>query len=150
VPVEGLTLYLSGALMDGKYKNLNETSAAFASTELYGVQPDTPQTPDYTIDVGFDFSHDMPGDLFGDFAIGADYYKIDDYITAATNDFHNSGWDIWNAYVSQELGEGFTLKLSGKNLGDDFIVTSGSRALGGFIVMPPREVLLSVTYKYGK
>ena len=149
VPIDGLTLFLNGALMDGKYKNLNENSAAFASTELYGVQPETPQTPDYTVSVGADYTFDMPGDLFGDFAIGADYYKIDNYITSATNDFNNSGWDIWNAYISQDFGDGFTLKLSGKNMADDFIVTSGSRGLGGFIVLPPREVLLSITYKYG-
>ena len=149
VPVDGLDVYLNGSLMHGKYKNLNPDSAAAAAPALYGVQPDTPQTPDYTVSVGFDYTHDMPGEMFGDFSFGANYYKIDDYITAATNDFRNSGWDIWNAFVSQDVGKNWQLKLSGNNLADDFIVTSGSRGLGGFVVLPPREVMFSATYRYG-
>jgi len=36
--------------------------------------------------------------------------------------------------------------LTGKNLGDKANVTSGSRGLGGFIYLPPREYLFTVTY----
>ena len=149
VPVDGLNLYLNGSLMHGKYKNLNPDSAAAAASVLYGVEADTPQTPDYTVSVGFDYTHDLPGEMFGDLTFGANYYTIDDYITAATNDFKNSGWDIWNAFVSMELGKNWQVRLAGNNLSDDFIVTSGSRGLGGFIALPPREVLLSVMYNYG-
>ncbi len=149
VPIDGLNLFLNGALMDGEYDNLNLNSAAGAALALFGVEPETPQTPDYTVSVGFDYSVEIPGDLFGDFSFGADYYKIDDYITAATNDFNNSGWDIWNAFIATDVGENWQVKLTGKNLADDFIVTSGSRGLGGIIVLPPREILFTVTYRYG-
>ena len=150
VPFDGLNVFLSGALMDGKYTDLNPNSAAAAARTLYGVEPGTPQTPDYTISVGFDYTFDFWGEAIGDVSIGADYYEIDEYITAATNDFKNSGWDIWNAFISADIGNNLELKLTGKNLGDDFIVTAGSRALGGFISLPPREVMLSLTYRYGE
>jgi iron complex outermembrane receptor protein len=150
VPFDGLNLFLAGALMDGEYKNLNPNSAAGAADDLFGVEAKTPQTPDYTVSIGFDYTFDLPGELFGDLSFGADYYEIDEYITSATNDQLNSGWDIWNAFVSADFAENWELKLTGKNLADDFIVTSGSRALGGFIVLPPREILLTLTYRYGE
>jgi iron complex outermembrane receptor protein len=150
VPVDRLNLFVNGSLMHGSYSNLNENSAAGAADDIYGVHARTPQTPAYTVSAGFDYTLDMPGDRFGDFSFGADYYEIDDYITAATNDFYNSGWNVWNAFISQEIGEHWRVKLAGKNLADDFIVTSGSRGLGGFVVLPPREVLLTVTYRYGE
>ncbi len=149
VPIDGLNVFLNGALMNGEYKNLNPNSAAAAARILFNTEPDTPQTPDYTISIGFDYTLEMPGDVFGELTFGADYYDVDDYITAATNDFKNSGWDIWNAFVAVGIRENWELKLAGKNLGDDFIITSGSRGLGGFIALPPREILLTLTYRYG-
>jgi iron complex outermembrane recepter protein len=150
VPFDGLNIFLSGALMSGEYTSLNPESAAAAATFLYGVEADTPQTPDYTISVGFDYTFDFWGEAIGDVSIGADYYEIDEYITAATNDFKSSGWDIWNAFISADIGKNLELKLTGKNLADDFIITAGSRGLGGFISLPPREVMLSLTYRYGE
>ena len=97
--------------------------------------------------VGFDYTFEMPGNLIGDTSFGLDYYKMDDYLTAATNDFHNSGWDIVNGFVAMNLGESWELRLTGKNLSDDVIVTSGSRGLGGFVWLPPREFLFQVTYR---
>jgi iron complex outermembrane receptor protein len=143
VPVNGLNIYVSGSLMDGEYKNLNPLSAAAAATELYGVEAQTPQTPDYTISVGADYTFPVADGL----TIGADYYKTDDYITAATNDFRNDGWDIWNAFIALNVNENWEVKLTGKNLSDDFIITAGSRGLGGFIALPPREFLFSVNYR---
>ena len=150
VPIDGLNLFMSGAWLDGKYKNLKPGSAADNALEDYGVEAQTPQTPDYQVSIGFDYTFDFPGELIGDFSFGADYYEIDDYVTAATNDFYNSGWDIWNAFVSAEIGDNWEAKLTGKNLADDFIITSGSRGLGGFIALYPREYLFTLTYRYGK
>ena len=79
---------------------------------------------------------------------GTDYYKTDDYYTAATNEFYNSGWDIWNAYISAQFFDNWEARLEGKNLADDFIVVSGSRALGGYVSLPPREYLFTVSYRY--
>jgi iron complex outermembrane receptor protein len=143
VPVENLNIFIAGSLMDGEYDNLDPLSAAFAATALYGVEPQTPQTPDYTISIGADYTFPVLDGL----TIGADYYKTDDYITAATNDFRNDGWDIWNAFISLDINENTELKVTGKNLADDFIITAGSRGLGGFISLPPREILFSVIFR---
>ncbi len=134
--------------MDGEYKNLNQNSAAFAAIDTFGVTPVPPQVPDYSVTVGFDFTFEMPGDFFGDTSFGLDYFEIDEYVTAATNDFRNSGWDIWNGFVGIKFADNkWEARLSGKNLADDTIITSGSRALGGFIYLPPREILFQVFYR---
>jgi iron complex outermembrane receptor protein len=146
VPVDGLNLFLTGALMDGKYTRLEPTSSAAAAPVIYGVEPQTPQTPDYSFDIGFDYTFGFSGNVVRDISFGADYYEIDDYITAATNDFLNSGWDQWNAFVGLSITDNWHVQLTGKNLGDKANVTSGSRALGGFIYLPPREFLFSFTY----
>lgn len=147
VPIPGLTLFMSGALLSGDYKDLQPDSQAAQAPVVWGVQPDTPQTPDYAISVGFNYTFDFPVDFIGDVAFGADYYEIDDYITASTNDFNNSGWDVWNAFISVDVAENWQVKLTGKNLDDSTNVTSGSLALGGYVLLPPREWLLSVSYR---
>ena len=75
-----------------------------------------------------------------------DYYEIDNYITAATNDFYNDGWDQVNAYISVDFLESLNLRFTGKNITDEANITSGSRGLGGFIFMPPEMYLLELTY----
>ena len=148
VPIDGLKVFVSGSLMDGKYTRLNAASAAAASIPQLGLDwPDTPQTPDYAISIGFDYTFDLPTDGLGDFTIGLDYYEIDDYVTAATNDFHNSGWDQLNGFISVDVGDHWELRLTGRNLGDDINITSGSRGLGGFSLLPPREVMFTASYR---
>ena len=129
MPVDGLNLFLNGSFMDGKYTRLEPTSSAAAARVIYGVEPTTPQTPDYMVNIGFDYTFDFPTDVLGDFSFGFDYYEIDNYITAATNDFFNSGWDQWNGFVSLDIAENWKLQVTGKNLGDDVNHTSGSRGL---------------------
>ena len=147
VPVDGLNLFLNGSFMDGEYTRLNPDSSAAAARVIYGVEPTTPQTPDYMVNIGFDYTFDFPTDVLGDFSFGFDYYEIDNYITAATNDFFNSGWDQWNGFVSLDIAENWQLQFTGKNLGDDVNHTSGSSGLGGGIYLPPREFLFTVTYR---
>ena len=147
LPLDGLNLFASGSLMDGEYKNLNPNSAAAKAPAAYGVQPQTPQTPDYAINVGFDYTYDFGQRFVRDLSFGMDYYEIDEYVTAATNDFLNKGWDQLNGYISLGVGDNWTLKLTGKNITDEDNVTSGSRGLGGFIVMAPVEYLFTVTYE---
>jgi len=149
-PLDGLNLFLTGSLLDGEYTFLAPGSAPANSIADFGVDtPRTPQTPDYSINIGFDYGFEVPGDLFGYLSFGADLYKIDNYVTAATNEFRNSGWEQWNAYVAVDLGESWSVRLAGKNLADEFIITSGSRGLGGLVSLPPREVLFTVDYRYG-
>jgi iron complex outermembrane receptor protein len=148
VPVEGLNLFFSGtAFTDGEFKNTREGSAADQAQFLYGVPATTPQTPDYSFNIGFDYSFDFRKKYLGAVTFGMDYYEIDDYVTAATNEFHNTGWDQLNGFISADLGDNFQLKLSGTNLSDNDNLTSGSRALGGFIFLPEPLYLLELTYR---
>jgi iron complex outermembrane receptor protein len=145
-PLEGLNLFLTGALMDGKYTRLEPGSAGANAPADFGVQAQTPQTPDYSFDIGFDYTYTFAANAIDDISFGADYYKIDEYITAATNDFLNTGWDNINAFVGLNITDNWRVQVTGKNLADKTNVTSGSRGLGGFIYLPPREYLLTVTY----
>ncbi|MCZ6853992.1 MAG: TonB-dependent receptor, partial [Gammaproteobacteria bacterium] len=148
VPVSGLNLFLTGTFFgDAEYKNLDPLSAAAQAPALFGVQPQVPQVPDYAFAIGFDYTFALPGQFFGDFSFGFDYYTIDDYVTAAGNEFQNSGWDQWNGFISMGIGERWELRVNGKNLGDETNVTSGSRGLGGLIFNPPREYLFTATYR---
>ncbi len=133
--------------MDGEFTRLDPESSAAAAPVIYGVEPQTPQTPDYMVNIGFDYTFDFPTDVLGDFSFGFDYYEIDDYVTASTNDFHNSGWDQWNGFVSLDIAENWQLQVTGKNLGDEVNHTSGSRLLGGFVYLYPEEYLFTVTYR---
>lgn len=78
---------------------------------------------------------------------GADWYRTDDYITAASNDFIVKAYDRFNGYVGLEVGENWDMRISARNLNDSTQVYVGSRGLGGFLVLPPREVMFSVAYK---
>jgi iron complex outermembrane receptor protein len=147
LPLDGLNLFASGSLMDGEYTRLNEDSDAFKSTFNFGVQPETPQTPDYAINLGFAYTYDFNQQWLSELSFGLDYYEIDEYITSASNEFRNSGWDQLNGFISLGLGDNWSLKLTGKNLTDEDNITSGSRGLGGFIVMAPVEYLFTVTYE---
>jgi iron complex outermembrane receptor protein len=147
IPFDGLSLFLNGALQDGKYDTLNPTSAPAQAPALYGVQPTPPQVPDYTFTIGFDWGIDL-GFMGGSrFKLGADYYQTDDFITAATNDFLAKGYDRTSAYTGLEIGNHWELRFDVRNLTDEETIASGSRGLGGFIVLPPREYMFSVQYR---
>lgn len=148
VPVDGLNLFLTGtAFTDGKFKNLRVGSAAETAEFLFGVPATTPQTPDFSYNVGFDYTYDFGKQYLSSVSFGMDYYEIDEYITAATNEFLNTGWDQLNGFISADITENWQVKLTGKNLTDEDNVTSGSRGLGGFILTAPVEYMLTVRYQ---
>jgi iron complex outermembrane receptor protein len=144
VPTNELSFFLGGATADGEFKNLNPTAAPALAPEAYGVQPGTPQTPDLTLTVGVDYSSETS---FGTLGFGLDYYMTDDYITSATNDFIVSSYHRLNGYIALGFRDNWELRFSGKNLQDNADVTSGSRGLGGWIYLPPREFLVSLNYR---
>ena len=147
VPTDGLNLFFSGSFLDGEYKNIDPGSAAGQAPALFNIpEAQTPQTPDYAINIGFDYTIDFSGRV-NSLSFGLDYYEIDDYITAATNDFHNSGWDMTNGFIKLNIADNWELKLTCKNITDERIITSGSRGLGGFVYLYPEEYLFSVTYR---
>ncbi len=144
VPTDNLSLFLSGATADGEFKNLNPTAAPALAPVSFGVQPQTPQTPDLTLSLGLDYNAETS---FGEWGFGVDYYWTDDYITAATNDFVVKAYDRLNAYAKIGFAENWEVRASVKNIQDDADVTSGSRGLGGWIYLPPREYFLSINYR---
>jgi iron complex outermembrane receptor protein len=145
LPIDGLTLFFVGAFSDGEFDTLDPTSAPAQAPVDFGVQPQTPQMPDYTYTIGFDYAADLS---FGTLSFGMDYFETDSYITAATNDFNNAGWDRLNGFVALDINDNWSVRFSGKNLSDNHDISSGSRGLGGFVVLPPREYMLSVTYSH--
>jgi len=147
IPIAGLSLFLNGALQDGEYDSLNPTSAPAQAPVLYGVEPTPPQVPDYTFTVGFDWNVDLAFLGGSRFKIGTDYFKTDDFVTAATNDFIAKGYDRTSAYTGLEIGSHWEFRFDVRNLTDEETVASGSRGLGGFILLPPREYMFSVHYR---
>lgn len=148
VPIDGLSFFLNGALQDGEYTELNATSAPAQALTLYGVEATPPQVPDYTYTVGIDWAVPVSlGSTDAKFKIGGDYFKTDDYVTAATNDFVASAYYRVSAYAGLEIGDHWEARFDVRNLTDEETIASGSRGLGGFIVLPPREYMFSVAYR---
>ncbi|MCP5327118.1 MAG: TonB-dependent receptor [Sinobacteraceae bacterium] len=152
VPTDNLTVYLNTSFLDGKYDSLNPTSAPAVAqlpqipgnNNRLGVKAEPPQLPSYTFTLGFDYS--VPTS-FGRVNFGADWYRTDDYITAATNDFVVKAYDRFNGYVGVGVGDHWDIRLNARNIADDQQVYVGSRGLGGFLMLPPREVMLTLSYK---
>jgi iron complex outermembrane receptor protein len=146
VPSDNLTIFANLALLNGDYKNIRPGSAADQAPAAFGVKATPPQLPDYTIAVGFDYGVDVAFAGGSRVVFGADLYRTDDYVTAATNDAVVKAYNRLNAFVGMDIGDEWLLRLQAKNLADDREVFVAARALGGFLVLPPREVMFTVTY----
>ena len=156
VATNNLTFFMNASFLNGKYDSLNPTSAPavaslprlapFVNNNRLGVKAEPPQLPNYTIALGFDYARP-----FGDgnmFRLGGDWYRTDDYITAATNDFVITGYDRFNAFVGVDLGDHWELRATGKNVANDKKIYVGSRGfLGGYLLLPPAEIMLTLKYK---
>ncbi|MCU0759843.1 MAG: TonB-dependent receptor [Steroidobacteraceae bacterium] len=152
IATNNLTVFLNASFLDGKYDSLNPTSAPAVAqlprvpgnNNRLGVKAEPPQLPTYTFTVGFDYS--LPTS-FGSFDIGSEWYRTDDYITSATNDFVVKAYDRFNGYIGVGIGEQWDVRLLARNIADERQVFVGSRGLGGFLLLPPRELLLTFSYK---
>jgi iron complex outermembrane receptor protein len=144
IPADGLTVFISGTfLMDGSYDSFRAGSAPANAPIIYKASAVVPQTPNYSFTAGFEYSLDT---AFGRTTFGADWFQTDDYITAATNDYKVKGYGQGNAFVAVGFGERWSARASVKNFTDEYVLQTGSRALGGFISLRPREYLFSVNY----
>jgi len=147
-PFENFNTFLVGSLLDGEYGNLVDGAAASRAEQAFGVEAQTPQTPDYAYTIGFDYSFLFENAAFEGASFGMDYYKVDNYVSAATNDALNPGFETLNAHINVDIDDNWQLSLTGKNITDEFIVVSGSLGLGGFVTLPPREYLFTVNYRH--
>jgi outer membrane receptor protein involved in Fe transport len=147
---------MNASFLNGKFTKLDPTSspavaslprlAVGVNNNRLGVKAEPPQLPNYTIALGFDYKRP-----FGDgnaFRLGADWYRTDDYITAATNDFVITGYDRFNMFVGLDLGDHWETKLAVKNVANDKKIYVGSRGfLGGYLELPPAEIMVTLKYK---
>ncbi len=138
---EGFSAFAIATFLDGKFRNLNPTTAPATALASFGVVAQTPQTADYAVTLGFDYNYDF--EIGGALAVlGLDYYHTDDYIIAATNDFRIDSYSRLNGYAALAFDERWEARLTVQNIEDDRSFITGSRGLGGFIAQPPR------TYKF--
>ncbi|MDX2222215.1 MAG: TonB-dependent receptor [Rhodospirillaceae bacterium] len=148
VPVDNLTLFANGAFSSGKFRNLAPGSAPTNAPASFGVtNPEPPQLPDATYTIGFDYGYDFAlGNRDARFLLGADIYHTDSFVTAATNDFVLDGFDRVNGFIGLSIDERWQARFSVSNLTKETTIMTGSRALGGFLTMAPREYLLTLKY----
>ena len=152
-PTDNLQIYWNAAFQHGSYKNLDPTSAPAQAINDFGVAGRVPQLPSYAFTLGFDYGVPVPlGIAEGRFRIGMDWFKTNDYVTSATNDFVASPYDRLNGFIGLDIGDNWDVRFAVKNIADSYDITSGSRAtptsgLGGFIPLPPREMMFTVNYR---
>jgi len=144
VASDNLSLFLSGATADGTFDRLDPTSAPAQAPILYGVEGQTPQTPDLAFSVGLDFSAQTSIGVLG---FGLDYYWTDEYIIGATNSWKHTGWHRMNGYISLGFKENWQLRLSGRNLENEATAPTGGIGLINQVYLPPRQYMLSLNYR---
>lgn len=148
VPATGLNLFVTASFLHGKFRDLAPGSAPASAPALYNASPETPQTPSSTVTAGFDYTKNFPiGGHTGKFHVGGDYYRSSSYIVTATNDFRVDAYGRTNAFVALGLDNHYEARLEAKNLEDARSFITGSRALGGFIALPPRTFFVTLCYK---
>lgn len=156
-PTSNLTIFSNASFGHGSYGNLDPTSAPAMAQVKWGVHPRLPLMPKYAFTLGFDYGLPIPlGSIDGKLRFGMDWFTTADYVHNATIDFVNKSYDRVNAFVGLDIGQNWDVRLAVKNLADDYYIIQGSRAttasvggpagLGGFIPLPPREVLFTVNY----
>lgn len=144
---DGFNAFATVTLLDGKFRNLDPTSAPANSLTAFGVEAQTPQTADYAFAIGFDYTYDFSlGGNDAAFKLGADMYYTDDFITSATNEVLSSAYDRINAYAELEFNQQWAARFSIANLEDDELFATGSRGLGGFVARPPQTYKFTLKY----
>jgi iron complex outermembrane receptor protein len=165
-PIRNLTMYINPAFETGRYTAVNPASSA-AYSELancpnagatsgapcnngYSVlDPKPPQLPWFSFSSGFDYKYLMPIGSLTDsgLVIGADWFKTAPYRVSSTGDFISGAYDRLNGYIGMAISTEMQLRLEAKNIQNRVTINTGSRGLGGFDVLPPREILLTLSYK---
>ena len=144
---EGFTAFAIATFLDGKFRNVDPTSAPANALADFGVEAQTPQTADYAFTLGFDYRYDFEfGGTPAAFNLGYDFYHTDDYVTAATNDFRIDAYNRMNAYVALEFNNQWEGRFEVQNIEDDRSFITGSRAFGAWIAQPPRTFKFTLSY----
>ena len=144
-PVAGLNLFANATFQSGKYRNLDPTSAPAQAVGLYG-EVFVPQLPKYSFTTGFDYTTDLPVMQGLKLKLGGDWYRTGQYSVTVNNDFLIDPFSRINAFVALNR-DPWELRLSVKNLADKAQIVSGTRDFAGYIVLPPREFMLTLSYR---
>lgn len=147
VPTDGLNLFVNATFQSGKYRNIVPGSAPADAIRDFG-KANIPQVPKYTWTVGFDYGHDFTmGETNARFKIGGDWYRTGRYAVLVGNNYYIEPYSRLNGFVGVELNDRYEFRVSGSNLADKTQFVSGDRALGGFILLPPREIMATLSFK---
>jgi outer membrane receptor protein involved in Fe transport len=106
--------------------------------------------PETTLRVGGDWRAGIFGNW--DFLVGADVNYVDDYYATINNELKVPSYTRVNGFIGIDQPDGnWSVVLRGKNLSDEENYVSGIAGAGTNIrtVLPPREYMLTATYKYG-
>lgn len=147
-PTRDLRMFANITLQDGRYTSLNPASEAAISQAAFG-SISIPQLPDYAISAGFTWGFDITA--LGEWArltIGGDAYITDDFFVAVSNEFRIQGYTRYNAFAALDLPQGFQLRLAGSNLANRKEFISGIGLFGGYVPLPPREWMLSLSWRH--
>ncbi|HYC05615.1 MAG TPA: TonB-dependent receptor [Azospirillaceae bacterium] len=155
VPVEGLELFGSLGLLDGKYKSFTAplaTCAGFTSNQQF-LDLDLKQTPDWSYRVGFTYAADLG--TGGVVTVGGDYAAKDKHYNNLCNSeaIAVRDYEFVNAQVSWESAGGNWLVTGAvKNLTNEKVFNGGFDFAGslGFVsayLYPPRMYTVSLRYR---
>ncbi len=112
-----------------------------------------PQAPDYTVDLGVQYTFDLPN---ASLTLRAESYWSDQVYFSAFNrdEISQEAYDIQNAYITYALDNGIRLSGFVRNIGDEEIRSAGqvaSALLGSPVVgfvKPPRTYGVTISFDY--
>lgn len=100
-PMDGLDLYAAFGYMDDKYENVTDIGMRITD------DTEPVRTPDFTINLGGTYRHQMP-EIGGDFIVGGEISYLDEYQTSSTNIMNTAedGYWVMRARVGWESEDG--------------------------------------------
>ncbi len=141
VITDNLTLWGNGAINDGEYKATDSELGSLLGNDL-------PSLPDHSFNFGLDYAVAIG---HGEFGIGADYQKRDNYFSNPDNQpiDYVEPQEKLNAYVSYKY-DSWTFQIAGKNLTNE---ESWQTGFGFSVINPryatePRSILGTVKYDF--
>jgi iron complex outermembrane receptor protein len=147
-PVENFNTFLIGA-----YANDDISSGAKENLppNIDGDKPERlPGLPETTLRVGADWRTNLTSGW--DFLVGADVNYVGDYFATINNNLKIDSYTRLNGFIGFDWSDtGLSLMLRGKNLTDEEDNVSGIAGGGTNLrtPLPPREVMLTLNYKFG-
>lgn len=144
-PVSGLNLFANATFQQGHYRNLNPTSTPVSAAALYG-QIYVPQLPTYSFTTGFDYTTRLPVWRDLKFKFGGDWFRTGAYALTVNNDFIINPYSRLAAFAALDKGP-WELRFSVKNLANKTQIVSGTSSFGGYIPLPPREFMGTLSVK---